>query len=236
MLDFGNRYLRRRRHHGIKIARGLAIYEIAHAVALPGFHEGEVGFQTTLHQIRAAIEFTRLFAFGNNRPNPCGREECGNARAARANPLGESSLRHQVELDRALQHHFFQQLIFTDVSANMMHDLSRSQQQSVAKAIDSDVVADGGEIFRTLPDQSANQIFRNAAQPEAADHDDRAVEHVTNGFIGIGNDFIHRASDSKSKSTTETRRRTIDVIAIWRRIPANTVECFSWRFFYSSSP
>src|ERR1700733_12211398 len=44
VLDFGNCYLCRRCHHGIKIARRFAIHEVSHAVALPGFHESEVRF------------------------------------------------------------------------------------------------------------------------------------------------------------------------------------------------
>src|SRR5579864_8869649 len=48
MLNLGNRYFCRRRHHGIKIPRGLAIDEIAPLVALPRLDQGEIGLESAL--------------------------------------------------------------------------------------------------------------------------------------------------------------------------------------------
>ena len=61
-----------------------------------------------------------------------------------------------------------------------------------AQAVHADVVADGGEILHALANQRANQIFRNTAQPESANHDGRAVEDILDGFVGAGNNLIHR--------------------------------------------
>ena len=119
------------------------------------------------------------------------REECGNARAAGANALGESSLRNEVQIDLAVEHHFFQQFVFADVGADVLRDLSGGEQQAHAEAVDAGVVADGGEIFRAFADQRANQVFRDAAQSEPAHHDGGAVEDVSDGFVGIGYDFVH---------------------------------------------
>src|SRR5271168_5280046 len=45
LFDLGNRDLSRGCHHGIEIARSLAIDEVTPCVALPGFDEGKVSFQ-----------------------------------------------------------------------------------------------------------------------------------------------------------------------------------------------
>jgi hypothetical protein len=74
----------------------------------------------------------------------------------------------------------------------MPANLSGGKQQPHAEAVDADIVADGSEVFHTLTNQGPNQIFGDAAQTEAADHDDSTVEHVANSFIGTGNDFVHK--------------------------------------------
>ena len=71
-------------------------------------------------------------------------------------------------------------------------NLAGREQQAHAQAVDADVVADGGEILHALADQGANQVFRDATQPEAANHDGGAVEDVLDGLVGAGYDFVHR--------------------------------------------
>ena len=66
-----------------------------------------------------------------------------------------------------------------------------ASKQAHAEAVDAGVVADGGEILHALAHQRANQIFGDAAEPEAADHDGGAVENIADGFVGIGDDLIH---------------------------------------------
>src|SRR5262249_39775022 len=86
---------------------------------------------------------------------------------------------------------FFQQLVFADVGPNVMLDLSGGQKKTIAYAIDTDVVADGGEIFRALAGERANQVLWHATQAEATDHDGRAVENIADRFVGVGYDFVH---------------------------------------------
>src|SRR6202451_1008460 len=69
--------------------------------------------------------------------------------------------------------------------------------------------------FSGMPHKQKNSIRGNPAQAESANHDDRTVKHVADRFIGIGDNFVHRGSDSKSNSATETRRNgetTIDIL------------------------
>ena len=102
-------------------------------------------------------------------------------------PCGTSS-----QIDCARQHHFFEQFVFADVGSDVTADLSGGEQQAHAQAVDANVVADGGEVLDPFANQCANQILRDAAQAESADHDGGAVEDVVNGLVRIGDDSVHR--------------------------------------------
>ena len=101
-------------------------------------------------------------------------------------------MRDQVQLEFALQNHLLQQFVFADVSPDVFDDLARGQQQAVAQSVHADVVADCLEVFRALTDQCANQVFGDSAQSESANHESGAIGDVFDGFVGVGNDFIHR--------------------------------------------
>src|SRR4030088_649408 len=143
VFDLCNCYFGSGGHHRSKVAGGLSRDEIAPLVALPGFYQREVGFQRVFHDVRAAVEFASLLVFSDDGADAGGREEGGNARAPRANPLGECSLRHQVELNLALENHLLQHLIFTDVGSDVLANLPRGEQQAKAKTVNTGVVADG---------------------------------------------------------------------------------------------
>jgi len=69
--------------------------------------------------------------------------------------------------------------------------------QPIADAVNSHVVADRPQILRALAHQCPYQILRHPAQAEASDHDGGAVEHVADGLIRIGHNFVHSEKDSK---------------------------------------
>src|SRR5689334_3584291 len=60
MLDFSDRNLSGGRHHRVEVARGLAIDEIAFAVALPGVDDREIGDDAALHNISLAVELAQF--------------------------------------------------------------------------------------------------------------------------------------------------------------------------------
>src|SRR5712691_12084036 len=62
-FDFGNDVVSSGGHHGIEVARGLAIDEIAPAVAFPRFDESEISADGAFHDKHAAIELARFFYF-----------------------------------------------------------------------------------------------------------------------------------------------------------------------------
>src|SRR6266849_7066045 len=59
LFDFGDDVVGGGSHHRIEVARGLAVDEIAPAVAFPGFDEREIAADASLHDVHAAVEFTR---------------------------------------------------------------------------------------------------------------------------------------------------------------------------------
>src|SRR5581483_6277712 len=192
MLDFGNRNLRRRRHHWIKVARRLAIDEIAPLIAFPSFNKGEVGFEGVLHYVHVPAKLAGFLVLSDHSPESGGGEKCGNPCAAGANAFRESPLRGKLKIDFLLKHHLLQQSIFADIAAYVTRNLPRCQQQAHSVSVHANVIADGGEILRSFANESSDEILRNTAQTEAADHDGCAVRNVADGFIGTGYNFVHR--------------------------------------------
>src|SRR5579862_1859081 len=207
MFNFSDSHLRRGRHDGVKIARRLAIDKVSHAVAFPGFYEGEIGGESALHHVNAAVEFARFFSIGNDRAYAGGSEERRNSCARGANALRKSPLRHEIELHLAGEDHGFEQFILAHVRSDVAANLAGSKQQSDAETINASVIADGREILRSLAHQRPNQILRNAAQAESTEHDGSTVAHIANGIIGISNDFIHRVRILNEIHCTGTEAR-----------------------------
>ena len=101
LLDLGDRDARGGGHHRVEVARGLSVDEVAEAVALPRFDDGEVGGERVLEDVAAPVELARLLAFGDHRAGAGRREEGGDAGAARADALGQRPLRAQLHLQLA---------------------------------------------------------------------------------------------------------------------------------------
>ena len=96
-----DRALGRAGHDRPEIARGLAIDEVAPAVALLGLDQREVGVDRILEHVVAAVDDARFLAFGQQRAVAGGREKGADARTGGADALGEVALRHQFQFDLA---------------------------------------------------------------------------------------------------------------------------------------
>ena len=191
VLDFGNRNSSSGRHHGIEIARRLAVREIAPRVSFPRFHECEVGLERHFHDVVAPLEFAYFLSFSDHRPHTSWSEKRRNACAGGANAFGERPLGNKIELHRSIEDHSLEQLILADVGSDVMPDLTASQQQSHTEAIDAGIVADGCQIFGPLVSQRADQVLRHATKAKAADHDGCAVKYVVDSLFGACDDFVH---------------------------------------------
>src|SRR5207245_1356780 len=80
------------------VARGLAVDEVPKPIAAMRLDEREIGGQRVLEHVRPAREQARLLAFGEERAVAGRSEEGSDARARRADALGEIALRHHLQL------------------------------------------------------------------------------------------------------------------------------------------
>ena len=147
MLDLGDGDLRGRRHHRVKIARGLAIDEVAGGVALPGVDDGEIGEQAALHDVFLAVEFLHFLAFGDQRADAGLGEEGRNTGAAGADAFGQRALRIEFEFQFAREILLREQLVFTDIGRDHLLDLPRLQKPAQADAVDARIVGDDGQVL-----------------------------------------------------------------------------------------
>src|SRR5260370_34522284 len=77
-FDFGDNVVGGIRHHGIEVARGLALDEVAPAIAFPCLDECEITAQAAFENILAAVPPAGLFSFAHNGATARGRVEGAN--------------------------------------------------------------------------------------------------------------------------------------------------------------
>jgi hypothetical protein len=87
--------------------------------------------------------------------------------------------------------HRFQQLVFSDVAADVRRDDSGFEHQAHAPSVDAHIVADGVQIPDTFADQRADQSFRDSAQSESAQHDGGAVRNIRDSLVRGCDNFVH---------------------------------------------
>jgi len=190
-FDFGDDVVGGGGHHGIEVARGLAIEEIAPAVALPRFDESKVAANAALENVVAAIEFARFFAVRDHGAEARWCEESGNAGAASADAFRESALRIQLEFELTVGDKLLEEFVFADVGGDHFLDLALFEQDADAEAVHAGVVGDDGEIFRTFALDGSNEIFGDAAKAKAAHEDGHAVFKIGDGSIGGSDALVH---------------------------------------------
>ncbi len=81
-----------------KVARRLAIDQVAPAVALVGFNQREIGFDRVLQHVVATVDFPCLLAFRQRRAVAGGGKHRPQPGAGRLDPRREVALRHQLQL------------------------------------------------------------------------------------------------------------------------------------------
>ena len=192
MLDLRDGDARGGRHHRIKIARGLAVDEIALGIALPGVHEREVGDEAGLHDVALAVELALFLALGDVGADAGLGEEGRNAGAARAHALGQRALRVELDLQLAGEELLREQLVLAHIRGDHLLDLPRFEQQAEPGAVDAGIVRHAGQVLHAGVAQRLDQGFRHAAQAEPAGHDHHAVlQDAVERRLGVGIDLFH---------------------------------------------
>src|SRR5437879_2032892 len=191
LFDFGDDVIGGSGHHGIEVARGLPIDEIAPAVAFPRLDEREIAAQAAFHHVHAAIEFTRLFPFGDHSAVASGCVKRGNAGTSRAQPFAQGPLWIQFHLQFTAQDELLEEFVFADVSGDHLFRLPLLEQQADAEIIDSRVIADDGQVLRAFAANSRDKVFRDAAEAEAAHENRGAVAEFFNSDVSRGDSLVH---------------------------------------------
>src|SRR5947209_4078331 len=75
----------------------------------------------------------------------------------------------------------------------MRSDHSGLQYESHAKTVYAHVVADAVQSFDAFSNESRDEVFRNTAESESAEHDSRAIRNIGDCFISVGIDLVHDA-------------------------------------------
>src|SRR5690606_8011334 len=88
-------------HDGPEVASGLAIHQVAPAVAAFGLDEGDVAMDRLFEYILAAIDLAGFTIAGQFGSKTCGAKECADAGPGGAQALGQGALGDQFELDLA---------------------------------------------------------------------------------------------------------------------------------------
>src|SRR5467141_3968885 len=190
-FDFGDDVVGGGGHHGIEVARGFAEDEIAPAVAFPGFDKREVPAQGALQNEVAAVELARFLAVGNHGAVAGGGVKGGDARAAGAQAFGERALRIQLHLQFTGQNELFEQLVLANVGGNHFLYLTILQQQADSEVVYPGIVTNHSQVLGAFATHSANEIFRNAAETEAAHQNRHAIAQVGDGGVSGSDAFIH---------------------------------------------
>ncbi len=161
-------------------------------VALPRFHERDLGFDAGFEHVFRAVENFRLLTIGQFGAETRAGVKPRDSRAARAQPLGQRALRDQLQIEFTREHLALEFLVLAYVGGHHLLHLPRRQQHAHAEAIHARVVADDGEPLHATVVQCGDEIFRDAAKPEAARGDRHVVvKQAIQGRLGIGVNFAH---------------------------------------------
>ncbi|MNH84470.1 hypothetical protein D3C73_368940 [compost metagenome] len=77
----------------------------------------------------------------------------------------------------------FEQLVFADVGGHDLADLAVGQQHAEAETVDAAVVGNDGEVAGAFALDLGDQVFRDAAQAEAASDHGHAVFKTCQSFL-----------------------------------------------------
>ena len=175
LLDLGHADLAASGDHRVEVPGSFSKNEVAGFVALPRLYERDLGFDAGFEHVFLAVEDFRLLAIGQFGGEAGAGVKPGDARAARAQPLGECALRDEFEFEFAAEHLAFEFLVLADVGSHHLFYLPGGEQNPHAEAIHARVVADDGEAFHAAVVQCGDEIFRYAAEPEPARGDCHVV-------------------------------------------------------------
>jgi hypothetical protein len=174
-FDFRNGHTTACGSHGIEVARGLAIHEVATCIALPGFHERKIGVNAALQDVGEAVELALLLPFSYGSADARARIEAGDARATRAHAFSERTLGAEFHFEFSGEKLPLEFAILADIAGDHFADLVSFEEEPKPPAVHAGVIAGDCKALFSGIAQSEDESFRDAAQAEATDCDRHAV-------------------------------------------------------------
>ena len=161
--------------------------------AFQAWIDRQVGAQTALHHVGAAVEFLGLLALGDLRAGAGGGEERRNACPAGADALGQRALRVELDLQFAGEVLLRERRVLADIGADHLAHLPRLQQHAQTDLVDAGVVRDDRQAFTPLSRIASISAAGMPHRPEPAGHDRHAVaQQARQRRLRIGIDLVDR--------------------------------------------
>ena len=126
-------------------------------------------------------------------PSPVLREERRDARAARAQLLGEGALRRQLEFEFAGEELSLELLVLADVRGGHLPDAPGAEKDAEAPAVDAAVVRSDRETGCPLRVERLDQRRRVAGETESSDGEAGAIRDVGYGLGSRAPRLVHRS-------------------------------------------
>jgi len=104
-------------------------------------------------------------------------------------------LRIQFHLNLGGEDELLEEFVLPHVAGDHFFDLVILEEKADAEIVDARVIADDGEIFRAFSSDGSDQVFRDAAESEAAHEDGCAVGELLDGSVGGSDAFVHTCSE-----------------------------------------
>ena len=179
----------------IEIVFGHPVLKIACRVGAPGAQEGDIARDGFDEHHLAAVDHAGFAAFRQQGVGGCGGEESAKAGAARAQSLGESSLRNQFGFDLAGLYCRDSLGVAGEERADGLAYLPIVDQAAAAESGFADVVADEDEILDLGFGKRVQQVNRRSGHAETADEQFVAGTDLGGGLPRVDDgDVLH--SDS----------------------------------------
>lgn len=195
----GDGLLRGHGHHRAEVARGLAVDQVAPAVAALGLDQRHVAVDRVLEHVLLAVDLAGFAVARELGAVARGAEEGADAGTGRADALGQVALRHQLELELAAAVERVED-VAVGLARKAADDLAHAaglEQRGEAGVAVAGVVVDHRQVARALLDEAVDEFAGNAGGAEAADENGGAVGHAREGVGDGGRDLVDHGSVSE---------------------------------------
>ncbi len=184
LLHFSNADLATSRHHWVEVSGGLAINQVAKAIATPRLDKRKIRADASLHHKCLAIEDFVGLSLGDLGREPGSGVKSWNPGATCSKSLRQRSLRGEFNFKFARHELTFKFGVFSYVARDHPANLSSLQEQSKPPVVNPGVVARDGQTLDATIAQGDDQILWDSAESKSTDCDQHSISDETLKRIG----------------------------------------------------